>query len=64
MRCVFITHTHKRKALLPFHPPSQQLQVDLAHQVGREIQGVLALHWVLSLQLVPVKDVRCIKVNV
>lgn len=41
---------------LPFHPLFQQLQVDLVHQVDQESQGVLALHLVLSLQLVPFKD--------
>lgn len=49
-------HT-RSQAHLPFHPPSQQLQVDLAHQVVQENLGVLAPRWGQSHRLVPVKMV-------
>ncbi len=49
---------YKMHAHLPFHPLFPQLQVDLAHQVDQESLGVLALRWVLSLQLGPVRDNR------
>lgn len=45
-------------ALLPFHPLSQQLLEDLAHQVDQGNLDVLAHHLVLSLQLVPTIDNR------